>query len=456
MNKKRQTLLSTKGCASAERKSGELPRVELWDYNRGTRPTDYSTIRLSDQTDLLNICMLSYHTSPLAALGGKHSGGMNVYVRELSAQLAKRGHRVDVFTRGVEDVVQPLADGARLVTLAAGPRREVEKNQLTAYIPEFSARLQQFAERERLQYDLIHAHYWMSGLVGKELRSAWKAPMVAMFHTLGLVKDRIAVLGERESDERIRGERRVLAAADMVVAATPAERADLQWLYELPSARAAVIPPGVDLDHFRPLDKAAARAKLGFSAGERQILFVGRIEALKGIDTLIRASHLLLLQGFAPFNVNIIGGDVEESLEQMGSELARLRTLTRELGLSAHIHFLGSRRQRELPAYYAAADVVVMPSYSESFGMVALEAMACGRPVIASRVGGLAYLVEDGITGFHVQEGNAEEMAVRLEQLLGDEGLRDRMGQAARTEAEKYSWERAAVQIENLFSRLLH
>jgi D-inositol-3-phosphate glycosyltransferase len=399
--------------------------------------------------------MISYHTSPLAPLGGKHSGGMNVYVRELSAQVAKRGHRVDIFTRGTENGEQEIGSGARLVTLPAGSRVDVEKNKLAAYIPEFAVQVTSFATKNNLEYDLIHAHYWMSGLVGLELKAKWGIPIVMMFHTLGLVKNRITVLGEMESDERIRGERRVLAGADMVVAATPAELADLQWLYELPSAKAAVIPPGVDLEQFKPMDKAKARDELGLPTEERQILFVGRIEALKGVDTLIRAANLLANTSKTPFRVQIIGGDVEENLEQLGSEMARLQELTRELGLQDRVHFLGSRRQRELPTYYAAADVVVMPSYSESFGMVALEAMACGRPVIASRVGGLAYLVQDGVTGFHVQEGNAEEMASRLNDMLGDTETLERMGTAARKEAEKYSWERAAGEIENLYTKLL-
>ena len=263
--------------------------------------------------------MLSYHTSPLAALGGKHSGGMNVYVRELGAQLAKRGHQVDVFTRGNDFMEQQIGGGARLISLPAGTRQEIEKSKLPAHIPEFTEQVINLANHER--YDLIHAHYWMSGLVGLELKANWGVPMVMMFHTLGLVKNRIAVLGELESDERIRGERRVLAGADLVVAATPAERADLQWLYELPSAKAAVIPPGVDLEQFKPMDKAAARKTLGLPGEEYLILFVGRIEALKGIDTLIRAVHLMASSGSAPFYVQIIGGDVEESLEQLGSEM---------------------------------------------------------------------------------------------------------------------------------------
>ena len=406
----------------------------------------------------MRIAMLSYHTSPLAALGGKHSGGMNVYVRELSAHLARLGHQVDIFTRGTQMGVKTLGDGARLISLPAGPQRELEKSVLPAYIPEFVDGILGFSNEQNAKYDLIHAHYWMSGLAGAQLKAVWSVPMVLMFHTLGLVKNRITMLGERESDERIRGERRALAAADQVVAATPAEQADLQWLYEVPTQRICVIPPGVDLDHFHPMVKSAARLALGYPPDEALVLFVGRIEALKGIDTLIRATHLLMGNnlGGKIFRVHIVGGGVDEGLESLGSELARLRNLARELGVQDQVEFLGSRRQAELPAYYGAADVVVMPSYSESFGMVALEAMACGRPVVASRVGGLAYLVQDGISGFHVQEGNPEELAGRLAVLLGDERLLAQIGAAARQEAEGYAWEQTAKEIEKLFSPLIN
>lgn len=399
--------------------------------------------------------MLSYHTSPLATLGGKHTGGMNVYVRELAAQLAARGHLVDVFTRGAVGNEQAIAPDARLVTLPAGPASELPKNELPRHIPEFAKVVESWVKQRGLSYDLVHAHYWMSGLVGKLLLPSWRVPMVLMFHTLGLVKNRITALGESESDERILGERKALAVAAMVVAATPAEQADLQWLYEVHTDHICVIPPGVDLERFHPGDKLAARATLGFPAQEILLLYVGRIEALKGIDTLIRAAHLLMSEGVAKFKVKIVGGDLDEELDMLGSELSRLRTLARELGIQDWIEFTGGRTQDELPSWYAAADVVVMPSYSESFGMVALEAMASGRPVVASRVGGLAYLVQDDVTGYHVQEGDAGQLADRLRLLIADEGLRTRLGQAGREVAKSYSWDRAAEQIEELFRSLL-
>lgn len=398
--------------------------------------------------------MLSYHTSPLATLGGKHSGGMNVYVRELSRELAARGHSVDIFTRGTELKEESLAPNARLVSVPAGPPHEIAKNELAAYIGEFSDGVAAWAASKGINYDIIHAHYWMSGLAGKKLKAAWGTPMVLMFHTLGLVKNRITALGARESDERIYGERKALAAADLVIAATPAEQADLQWLYEVRSDHICVIPPGVDLDRFQPSNKLAARAGLGLPAEEKLLLFVGRIEALKGIDTLIRAAHLLMSEGFKHFTVKIIGGDVEEALDLLGSEMQRLRSLARELGVQDWIEFAGSRTQDELPAWYAAADVVVMPSYSESFGMVALEAMASGRPVVASRVGGLAYLVRDGVTGYHVLEGDAGELAAHLRELLSDPDLLARLGNGGRSEAEGYSWQKTAEQIESAFRKL--
>jgi D-inositol-3-phosphate glycosyltransferase len=405
----------------------------------------------------MRIAMISYHTSPLAPLGGKHSGGMNVYVRELSAELGRHGHEVDIFTRGPEQGTQEISQGVRLITIQAGPTDHVEIRELPKHIDQFAQSVLDFAKTQDLKFDMIHAHYWMSGLAAKQLKAAWQAPMVLMFHTLGLVKNRIAALGERESVERIRGERVAMAAADYVVAATPAERADLQWLYELHSDKVRVIPPGVDLQRFQAMPKAAARTKVGIGNNGKLVMFVGRLEALKGIDTLIRAVYLLVTANHpwaADLRVLIIGGDVSETLDVLGTQLDRLRELSRELGVQDQVEFLGSRRQSELPAYYGAADVVVMPSYSESFGMVALEAMACARPVVASRVGGLKYLVRDGDTGYHVREGKPEELAARLAELLSDEAKLDAMGQLARKEAEQYSWEKTANEIAAVYTNL--
>lgn len=405
----------------------------------------------------MRIAMLAYHSSPVAPLGGKHTGGMNVYVRELSRRLAQLGHEVDIFTRGKRSAETNLhrAEGgwARLIALPAGPQRDLERDELVAHIPDFADALLDYTARQELDYDLIHAHYWMSGLVGIRLKAEWRIPMVLMFHTLGLVKNRIEALSERESDERIRGERQAIAQADMVVAATPAEQADLQWLYEVRSPQITVIPPGVDLDHFQMQSAAEARAQLGLPDDEPILLYVGRIEPLKGIDTLIRA--VALLPPMQRPEVYVIGGEANVPDAQLDSEMGRLQALARGLDLGAHVHFLGKREQEELPAFYAAADIVVVPSYYESFGMVALEAMACGTPVIASRVGGLAYVVQDGVSGYHVQEGHPGELAGRLELLLADAGLREQLGRGGQHIAKAYSWEKIAGQIAALYERVL-
>jgi D-inositol-3-phosphate glycosyltransferase len=401
----------------------------------------------------MRIAMISYHTSPLADLGSKDAGGMNVYVSELSAHLVRLGHSVDIFTRGEEGIHQP-EPGVRVVSIPAGS--EVVKARLPEFIPEFTKRIMDFATAEDAGYKVIHAHYWMSGLATIALKEKWNIAMTVNFHTLGLVKNRIALLGEKESDERILGERRVLDATDLVIASTPAEEADLQWLYEAPTSKVKVISPGVDLARFRPMEKGTARQHLDLPVDESILLYVGRIEALKGIDTLIRALYLMNTKKRPqPLRVLIVGGESGERLEHFTGELRRLLVLARELGVQERIEFLGSRSQEELPAYYAAADVVAMPSYSESFGLVALEAMACGRPVVASRVGGLAYLVQDGVTGFHVQEGQPEALAGRLEELFRNPELLQRMASAARMEAAKYSWKRTAREIAALYEGLV-
>jgi D-inositol-3-phosphate glycosyltransferase len=404
----------------------------------------------------MRVAMLAYHSSPLAPLGGKHTGGMNVYVRELSRQLAARGHQVDIFTRGIEREEIELAgsenDAVRLVALPAGPARPLERDELADHVPEFANAVLEYARSAKLNYDVVHAHYWMSGLAGAQLKAAWGAALVVMFHTLGLVKNRIEALGPLESERRIRAERQVIAAADIVVAATPAEQADLQWLYEVRSSNITIIPPGVDLELFQPMDQATARAQIGADRDGPLVLYVGRIEALKGIDTLIRA--LPRLPAARRPHVHIIGGEANLASQTLDSEMARLRALAAELDVADSIDFLGKREQEQLVAHYTAADVVVVPSHSESFGMVALEAMACGRPVIASRVGGLAYVVQDGVSGFHVQEGDPAELAERLKQLLDDDELRFTLGLGGRRLAAGYTWAQVAEKIEVLYLNL--
>ncbi len=411
----------------------------------------------------MRIAMLSYHTCPLATLGGKDTGGMNVYVRDLTRELGRHGVGVDVFTRSQDEhvphVLHDLGYGNRIVHIPAGPEVPLDKSVLLKHVGTFVENIQDFAAAKQLQYDLLHSHYWLSGLAGLELRERWGLPLVQMFHTFALMKNRVAKAdGDSEPDERVEAERRLLKEADRVVAATQAEVAQIQWLYQTGTDKVVVIPPGVDTAHFYPIDVDEAREFISMKEDTRMILFVGRIEALKGIDTLIKAMAQLQDEGFLakhPICVAIIGGEAGVSEEKLSAEMARLQALRVEAGLDDIVQFLGKRDQDTLQYYYSAAEMVVVPSHYESFGLVALEAMACGTPVVASETGGLAFLVRDGETGFHVPAGNITALAERIKQLLTDEMLRTRMARNASAYARQYDWSMISDQVLDLYGALV-
>jgi D-inositol-3-phosphate glycosyltransferase len=410
---------------------------------------------------MLRIAMLSYHTCPLAILGGKDTGGMNVYVRELTRQLGRMGIHVDVFTRSQDEhvphVVHELGYGNRVVHVPAGPEVPMAKRELAEYIPQFVEGIKQFAVEKDIRYDLIHSHYWMSGLAAEALSDAWGGvPIVHMFHTLGEMKNRIArTEEEREGPYRIDGEKRVIARVDRIIASTLAEQTQLQYLYKANKRKITIIPPGVDTGHFYPIPMDEARQYIGADPYNKLILFVGRIEPLKGLDTLIRA--ISWHRTFKPGQVTlaIIGGDPDASPQEMSAEMARIQKLCDDLCMGRMVVFLGKRAQDTLPYYYSAADVLVMPSHYESFGMVALEAMACGTPVIASQVGGLAFLVKDGETGFHVPDQDPKALCEKLLLLLNDPHQREMMGLCAAEYAKNYAWANVAAQIMEVYKSLV-
>ncbi|MEN4043184.1 MAG: glycosyltransferase [Anaerolineaceae bacterium] len=414
----------------------------------------------------INVAMISYHTCPLATLGGKDTGGMNVYVRELAKNLGKLGVHVDVFTRSQDEhvphVLHDLGYCNRVVHVPAGPEIPLSKKELANYIPEFAERIQRFAAEKKLRYDLIHSHYWMSGLAALTLKAQWDAPVVQMFHTLGLMKNRVArSQDEVEGSYRVDGERRVIQSADRLVVATPAEQSQLEFLYRTDTRKMITIPPGVDTSHFYPIPEDEAKAVIGVPPDDRLLLFVGRIEPLKGIDTLIRAmayvqeKRLLKDCPDCPHYLAVIGGDPDLTAQEMDSEMARLQNLCRELEIDDLVIFLGKRGQDSLPYYYSAAEVVIVPSHYESFGMVALEAMACGVPVVASQVGGLAFLVQDGVTGFVVPDNDPAALGERLAQLILNPDLRRLLGDQAFEYAQDYAWENIAARIKALYHDVL-
>lgn len=409
----------------------------------------------------LHIAMLSVHTCPLATLGGKETGGMNVYVRDLSRELTRRGHRVDVYTRSqdpeIPRICSGLGNGGRVIHLPAGPEHPYDKNRVYDHLAEFVDGVIAQAEADGVRYDVLHSHYWLSGAAALELRRRWGAPIVHMAHTLGKMKNAVARRPEEcETARRIAVEEEIVRSVDALVAATPAEEEQLTRLYAADPGRIHVISPGVDTSLFHPIPPAYAKERIGLCPDRRTILFVGRIEPLKGIDSLLQAVACIVRKRpalGAGLCVAIIGGDADQVRED--DEMIRLQTLREELGIGDVVTFLGAKDQDLLPYYYSAAEMVVMPSDYESFGMVALEAMACGAPVIASDVGGLAFLVKHGRTGYRVPARDPAALADKIIRLLTDEGLRRRMGQRASCWAESYAWPRIADRIEALYAQVI-
>jgi D-inositol-3-phosphate glycosyltransferase len=411
---------------------------------------------------MYRIAMLSVHTCPKAALGGKETGGMNVYVRDLSRELGRRGFVVDVFTRSQNANLPRIIDlgpNARVIHLKAGPEEPYDKNLVYDHLGEFTDNLLEFARREDLAYHIVHSHYWLSGLVARRLRKEWNTPVMHMFHTLGKLKNRVAKsAADLEIPLRVESEREVINAADRLIAANPLEKAQMIWLYGADPAKIEVVPCGVDLELFYPRPRVESRAYLEMPAGHKLVLFVGRIEPLKGIDVLIEAMALVLKKHKHlrdDICLCIIGGEPDVDPANMNREMARLQEMREKLGIADVVTFLGKRDQEALPFHYSAAEVCVVPSHYESFGMVALEAMACGTPVIASRVGGLTFTVRDGSTGFLVPNDDPQALAEKLSQLLTDERLRKEMGQQAATVARRYGWPIVARQIIAAYRELV-
>jgi D-inositol-3-phosphate glycosyltransferase len=410
----------------------------------------------------LNIAMLSVHTSPLASLGGKEAGGMNVYVRELSRELGERGVRVDIFTRNNRDtasIIEHLAPNVRLISLPAGETILHDKYQLLLHLPEFVQRVVSFAEEQGMSYDLLHSHYWISGEVALRLQQKWRIPIVQMFHTLGAMKKSVARnVEEAEKEQRMAIERRLLQHVDAVVAATPLDRDQMITLYHADPANISVIPCGVNLQRFQPSSRDTARHHLNIPADDHVLLAVGRMEPLKGLDCLIRAAALLYHRHpdwQSRLRVLLIGGAAEGEVEDWNAEQRRLADLRTSLGIPGTVTFLGRQPQDALPIFYAAADVCVMPSHYESFGLVALEAQACAGCVVASNVGGLSSLIDDGRSGLFITPDDHETLASQLECLLNHPSYRQALGSEAHRRAAFFSWTHVADRMMYLYHGLL-
>jgi len=406
------------------------------------------------------VAVLSYHASPLAALGSDENGGMNVYVREACQALLRRGIPTDIFTRRT-DSQQPdaiaIGPGSWLLYITAGRAAPLEKQELPRHVAAFEEGVLALARAREVRYAAVHSHYWLSGQAARGVADRWEVPWFHNAHTLGRVKNAHAAEGAvLESEQRIQAEEAIAAWCDVLIASTDAEAEDLMRLYGAPAGKIKVVPPGVDGGWFRPRRTAALRRRLGLE-GQRVVLFAGRLERLKGVETLLKAFALLpglRRSGGTPACLLIVGGDsANGALESRAhaGERRRLMQRARELGVAGAVRFLGPVGHDALPEYYSLADVCVVPSFTESFGLVALESQACGTPVVASRVGGLAVLVKDGVTGFTVPDHSARAFAERIARLIDHPALRRELGRRGRLLAQSYTWERTGERLAALY-----
>ncbi|MDD5701215.1 MAG: glycosyltransferase [Dehalococcoidales bacterium] len=395
-----------------------------------------------------NIAILSVHSSPLGQPGTGDTGGMSIYIRELTRELIKTGHTVDIYTR-VQDPVTPeiiqIAPGARQIHIQAGKPADIDKLLIYSHVPDFACKIESFREQHRLQYDLVFSHYWISGIAGWYLQNWWEIPQMVMFHTLGAVKNAIGI-GEDEPDLRIDKEKQIALYCHRIIASTEKERAALNRYYDVPPEKISVIPCGVNLDLFQPQDKTAARKKLNLSGG-KIILFVGRIERLKGTEKLIQA--LSLLKDINP-RLIIVGEDGNRPGESLG-----LKNLAERLGLRDSVSFTGLVEYDRLPDFYNAADVCVFPSYYESFGLVPLESLACGTPVVATDVGNLRNIIRQEETGYVLPDNQPLLLAEKIKAVLSQPDLYAGRASHIRESVMDYGWQKIAAAVDMEFGKLI-
>jgi D-inositol-3-phosphate glycosyltransferase len=394
-----------------------------------------------------SLAVLSLHTSPLAQPGTGDSGGMNVYVRELVGALAQAGVRTEVYVRRSADDLPEIVDvepGFRVVHVDAGPT-DLPKEDLPSVLDEFSDGVARHLRRDGGS-QALHANYWLSGVVGHRLKHELSLPLVSTFHTLARVK---AETGDAEPDLRVRAETEVIACSDAILANCAAEVTQLSELYGADPSRIEIVPPGVDHAFFSPGDRRGARRALGL--GDHPVLlFAGRIQPLKGLTVAV-AALAELSDAHPDAALVVVGGPSGTEGE---AELTAARSLITALGLTDRVRFVPPQPHHLLSTYYRAADVCVVPSRSESFGLVALEAAACGTPVVAAAVGGLLTLVEDGVTGFLIDNRDPAEYANAINEILDRPAIADGMSLAAARSARQYTWSTTAARLRRLYSDL--
>jgi D-inositol-3-phosphate glycosyltransferase len=415
---------------------------------------------------LKRIAFLSEHASPTALLGGTDAGGQNVYVDEMTRHLARLGYSIDIFTRRDSmDTPQVIewAPGVRVVNLPAGPAAPIPKDELWPLMSEFRDSFLSFMELEEVRYHLIHGNFWMSGWVAADLQRRLDIPAVQIFHATGISKHQHQQEADTSPEVRIAIERDIVRKVDRIIAHCPSEWAELVNEYTADPRKIVTIPSGVNLETFRPVERREARRHIGLDPDGKVIVYVGRLLERKDIRNIVRALALLVRRcessGDSPGSppmLLIVGGATPEPDPIATPEIGELQRLAEELGVQERVRFAGEHQPDELRYHYSAGDVVVSTPWYEPYGFTVLEAMACGRPVIGSAVGGLTFTIVDGKTGLLVPPRDPEALAERLHEFYSEPAATLRMGAAARSRVEsRFTWPLAALRTSALYQSLL-
>jgi D-inositol-3-phosphate glycosyltransferase len=396
----------------------------------------------------LHIAMLSVHSSPIGPLGTRDTGGMSVCMREVARELGRRGHKVDIYTRRSDPSSREtmgLYENVRLVQLRSGNATPMDKPAVYDHLGDFYKELETFTRRRKLRYDLIHSHYWLSGRVGQWAREQWRVPHIVTFHTLGAVKNNIQGV-EPEPEVRVNTERRLTQTCERILTNTEQEKQQVIRYYGASPEAIGVVPCGVNLGLFSPMHATRARRQLGFDPNGTLLLYVGRFAPSKGVDRLLAA--MPLLKNPRGVQLMVIGGDGNGA-----QAFQDLKGMCIDLGIQDTVFFLGNIQHERLPAYYSAADLLVVPSRYESFGIVALEALACGTPVVATRVGAMEAIIREGETGHVVTNGPPDWLARGIEKIIPlSAGVSPR---ALNASVARYDWSIVATEILNEYLGVL-
>lgn len=404
------------------------------------------------------IAFISEHASPLASPGSIDAGGQNVYVRELALELAKLDFDIDIYTRKDSKELTQIVEmepHIRVIHVEAGPTEYIPKENLMDYMEMFSEFMIDFITKNKIQYQLVHANFFMSGMVAMKLKETLDLPFVITFHALGIVR----ALHQKEADkfpkERIQYEKKIVRTADRIIAECPQDGRDLMNLYTANPAKMEIIPCGFNPEEFNPVAKTKARHIIGINPNQKVILSIGRIVPRKGIDNIIQ-SLTYLIKKFSDIKLIVVGGDVDVNNGPSSAEMDRLQQLARKLKVTDNIIFTGPKQPLELKYYYSAADIFISTPWYEPFGITPLESMACGTPVIGSDVGGIKYTVKDGETGYLVPPRNPLKLSNKIKKLLTNDILLKNMQNAAVKRVHSFfTWKRVAAELRLAYFEIM-